>query len=120
MITVTSSTFPQLHRALKEIECDNGAHLIGTVYPGEPIELDSFTVPAAWAHLAAPAEAALARLTAGGDADWVDFVLGEFTDSERIRARQGDLEEARKLLNDWFDGWPTGGALAWRRISIFT
>lgn len=110
MPAITLSTFPQLHRAFKEIECDNGAHLIGTVYPGEPIDLDSFTVPEAWAPLLVPAEAALARLTAGGDADWVDFVLGEFTDSEGIRARQGDLEEARKLLNDWFDGWPVEDA----------
>lgn len=105
MPIVNSSTFPNLHAAFKEIECDNGAHLIGTVYPGEPIDLDAFVVPEPWAHLLELAEAGLARLRAGGDADWVDFVIGELSESERIRERQGDLEEARKLLNDFFDGW---------------
>lgn len=106
MPLVTSSTFPQLHAAFKEIECDNGGHLIGTVYPGEPIDLETFTVPEAWAPLLAPAEAALARLRDAGDEDLNTFVVGEMSESERIRERQGDLEEARRVLNDFFDGWP--------------
>jgi hypothetical protein len=106
MTIVDSSTFPALHAAFKEIECDNGGHLVGTVYPGTPIDLERFTVPEAWAHLVAPAEAALTRLRALSEDDWSTFITGEFSDGERIRERQGDLEEARQLLNDWFEGWP--------------
>lgn len=103
---ITIRTSPALHAAFQLIEVDNGAHLIGTVYPGDKIDLDQFEVPEPWAHLVAPAEAGLARLQAAGPDDWQTFLIGEQSDQDAIRARQGDLDEAHKLLNDWFEAWP--------------
>lgn len=102
---VDRNSYPNLHAAFKAIECDNGAHLIGTVYPGERINLNEFKVPDAWAHLVSGAELSLARLKERGDIDLETFVCGEQTEAEAIEVQQGDLAEARILLNDWFNGW---------------
>lgn len=100
-----SSNYPNLHAAFEAIECDSGGHLLGTVYPGKPIDLDRFKVPEAWAHLASGAERALARLKADSEDDLETFVIGEQSEAEEIERRQGDLAEARILLNDYFNGW---------------
>jgi hypothetical protein len=102
---VTRENFPELRAAFQLIEVDNGGHLIGTVYPGERINFEAFSIPDFWAHLAPAAEAALARLRACGKADLETFVIGEVTEQEAIVVRQGDLAEAHTLLNDWFNGW---------------
>lgn len=105
-MAITKATYPELHAALVEIECDNGGHLIGAVYPGTPINLNRFKVPDAYWHLLAPAEVALARLRQTNELDWYEFVCGEETASEAIQRRQGDLMEASALLEAWFNGWP--------------
>lgn len=99
---VQSQNYPHLHAALKMIECDSGGHLIGTVYPGTPIDLERFKVPDAWIHLVAGANRGLGRLST---ADFETFVVGEQSEAEAIEARQGDLAEASILLNSFFDGW---------------
>ena len=97
--------YPELRAAFAAIERDNGGHLIGTVYPGHRINLDAFTVPEAWAQLVPSADRALARLKAESEADLETFVTGEQSEAEAIEQRQGDLSEARILLNDWFNDW---------------
>lgn len=104
-IVVTRDNFPTIRRAFDEVECDNGGHLIGTVYPGEPINLEAFEVPEKFAHLLAPAEAGLIRLWKKSQEDWLEFVCGEQGAAEAIEAKRGDLKEARQLLNAFFDGW---------------
>lgn len=104
-VIVDRTSFPTVHAAFVAIEHDNGGHLIGTVYPGKPINLDSFEVPAAWAALLPAAEAGLARLRSLSAADWETFVIGELSEMEAIRDRQGDLAVAQTILNDHFDGW---------------
>lgn len=106
-VAVAKDTFPALHAAFLEIEFDNGGHLIGTVYPdaGPPRDLETFIVPDPWSYLVAPASVALARLKLTSEDDWSEFVCGEQTAAEAIQKRQGDLEEARELLNAFFDGW---------------
>lgn len=99
---IDRDNYPTLRAAMAEIEMDNGGHLLGTVYPGEKIDLDRFRVPEAWQHLVPGAERGLARL------DWNDLVMfacGEQTEQEFIKDRQGDLAEAHLLLNDWFNGF---------------
>jgi hypothetical protein len=108
MAQVSPQTYPNLHAAFRAIEENNGGHLIGTVYPGERINLDSFTVPAAWDKLLPVAEAGLARLC--DTEDFSTFVCGEASDVEAIRVRQGDLDVAQRVLNDYFSGWPTEDA----------
>lgn len=102
---VENQNYPHLHAAFKAIECDSGGHLIGTIYPGTPIDLDRFKVPEAWAHLVAGAELALTRLKVTSETDLETFVVGEQSEAEEIEQRQGDLAEARILLNDYFNGW---------------
>ncbi len=102
---INRENYPHVHDAFVAIECDNGAHLIGTAYPGEKINLHTFTIPKAWAHLVSGAELGLARLKATSDSDHETFVRGEQSEAEEIEKRQGDLSEAHILLNDWFNGW---------------
>jgi hypothetical protein len=106
MILITkASSFPNVHAAFKAIEQDNGGHLIGTVYPGTPIDLDTFGVPDAWGHLLEPAEAGLAGLRRSSEEDWETFVVGECSQQDAIRDMRGDLQEATTILNDYFNGW---------------
>lgn len=102
---VNEQNFPLLRGAFAAIERDHGAHLIGTVYPGAPIDLDNFAVPEAWAPLCAPAEAALSRLKAESADDFDAFVSGAQSEQDAIVARHGDLADAHRLINDWFCGW---------------
>lgn len=104
-LQVTASTHPHLVEAMALIEEDNGGHLIGIVYPGEPIDLERFAIPAPWQALAQPAEDALAALHDAAPDDYEAFVVGDQGEVERIVAAHPGLEIARRLLNDWFDGW---------------
>jgi hypothetical protein len=117
MIEVTGKSFPNLHAAFVAIEQDNGGHLIGTVYPGEPIDFETFRVPDAWEPLLAPAEAGLARLRACSVEDLSTFVIGEETEAEAIQQRQADLNAARLVMNDYFDGWQE--ERPWRPMSEY-
>lgn len=103
---IDRDNYPAIRAAMAEIEMDNGAHLIGTVYPGEKIDLERFKVPEAWQHLVSGAERGLSRLMAHSVGDFGTFVCGEQSEQEAIKERQGDLAEAHILLNDWFNGWP--------------
>lgn len=103
---ITATSHPALTAAFVAIERDNGAHLIGTVYPGTPINLESFTIPEAWVRLMAPAELGLQRLRADSADDFDEFLCGEATAAEALAGRRGDLAEARELLNAWFNAWP--------------
>jgi hypothetical protein len=102
---VTAQGYPGLHRAFRLVEVDNGAHLIGTVYPGPCVNLDMFDVPNEWMHLCEAADLALCRLYSESAGDFETFVVGEYSDQNAICARQGDMASAHKLLNDWFNGW---------------
>lgn len=102
---VDRENYPHLRAAFEAIERDNGGHLIGRIYPGEPVELERFKIPEAWSHLVAGADLALARLKEISEEDLETFVCGEMSEAEAIEQRQGDLAEARILLNDWFNGW---------------
>jgi len=102
---VTTENYPNLLNAFKEIEMDNGGHLIGTVYPGEKIDLEHFKVPEAWAHLIEGAERGLARLAADSHDDLETFLCGDQTEADEIRERRGDLSEAHILIESWFNGW---------------
>jgi len=104
-VIVERSKYPELCAAFAAIERDNGGHLVGTIYPGVPIDLNHFSVPPAWAHLISGAERALARLRLRSEDDFETFVIGEQSEAEAIERRQGDLAEASILLNDWFNGW---------------
>ena len=102
---VSRHNYPHLHAAFVQIEQDHGGHLIGTVYPGKKINLEEFKIPEAWAHLVSGAEAGLKRLQETSYGDHETFVNGEQSEAEEIEKRQGDLAEARIILNDWFNGW---------------
>jgi len=106
---VTRENYPHLHAAFLEIELDNGGHHVNRIAAGqglpEPIDLERFEVPGAWSHLAPGADRALARLKEQSEDDLETFVCGDQDSAEEIEKRQGDLSEARILLNDWFNGW---------------
>jgi hypothetical protein len=101
---IERDNYPHLRDAFHAIEYDSGGHLIGRVYPGTPIDLERFAVPEPWAHLVAGADRGLGRLQEQGDSDFETFVIGEQSEAEAIERRQGDLAEARILLNDMFNG----------------
>lgn len=98
---ITMENYPKICAAFRLIEEDNGGHLIGTVYPGEPINLYRFEVPSSHEHLVETAEIALSRLSEGHS--FVDFCIGEESEVRKIMLRQGDLEDAQVLLNSYFD-----------------
>lgn len=102
---VTELSHPEVVRARREIEIDNGGHLIGTVYPGEKIDLEAFEVPLAWESLLKPAELGLFALRMASPEDWKIFLIGDEVAATAIEHRRGDLGEARKLLDDWFNGF---------------
>lgn len=105
---VTAESHPELHRAFVAIAVDKGDHLIGTVYPGEPTDLNRFEVPEAWAALIPAAETGLGRLHGLNEVpsqDWETFVSGDEDEAAAIRVRQGDLSEAHELLNGYFNHW---------------
>lgn len=104
-LVVTAKNFPQVWAAFRLIQIDSGAHLIGTVYPGDPINLELFEVPDECTHLLTQAEAALDRLLRSSQEEWEEFVMGDYDTAAHIKYRQGDLEEAQQLLNKFFDCW---------------
>jgi hypothetical protein len=110
MIVISETVCPELRRAFEAIERDSGGHLVGTVYPGTPIDMKRFEVPDAWTSLCEPADAGLKRLREHSDEDWQTFVFGEFESAEALRERQGDLDAASQILNGYFDSWPAEDA----------
>jgi hypothetical protein len=112
MIVVSDHNFPNIRAAFEAIERDGGAHLIGMIYPGAPVDFTAFDVPGEWMPLLAPAEIGIARLRAASGQDFETFVAGGCSEQDAIRDRQGDLSEAQRLLNDFFNGWPMEDAPA--------
>lgn len=78
------------------VEEDNGGHLIGTVYPGEPVDLDGFEVPDSHVKLPPAAEAGLARLRADRAEDFETVICGDQDEGLDIIERRGDLAGARR------------------------
>lgn len=115
---VQRSNYPDLREAFHVIECDSGGHLIGTRYPGQKIDMEHFEVPEAWSHLVAAADRVLSRLRLFSEDDFETFVCGEQTDMDVIEKRQGDLAEARILLDDYFNGWQPEDAPFSRGVSL--
>lgn len=105
MPDVTKDSFPHLHEAFVVIECDQGGHLIGTVYPGEPIDLERFEVPVAWAHVLPRAEEGLKNLKELEPEWFKAFCNGAEHQMEAILRQQGDLDTAYRVLNDFFNDW---------------
>jgi hypothetical protein len=95
--------FPEIRLAFEAIEADSGGHLIGAVYPGQAPD---YGIPDAWMRPYAVAETGLKRLRTASAEDWETFICGEQGDQDDIRRRQGDLEEAKLLLEAYFEGWP--------------
>jgi hypothetical protein len=102
---ITADNFPEIRLAFAEIEMDSGGHLIGTVYPGDPLNLNEFDIPNSCEHLCAPAEIGLKRLRSHSEEEWSTFICGDVDIAEEIISRQGDFEEANTLLNLYFDGF---------------
>ena len=99
---ISAKNYPALHAALVAIEVDNGAHHVGTTHPGTPVNLKSFKVRAAKTRLA-KIEIALARLRQTPEL-FSDFLVGEEQDQNAIRVAQGDLDDAHKFIDEWFNG----------------
>jgi len=103
---ITKESHPALAFAFEEIERDNGGHLIGTVYPGEAPDLEAFVIPDVWAPLVPAAEAALAALREPeNDRTFIDFVVGPQHEQDAIYLERGNLDEAKQLLNAFFNDW---------------
>jgi hypothetical protein len=115
---ITKAAFPFIVLARREIEMDGGGHLIGTVYPGEPLDMATFEVPdGRWLSVdLCKAEVALLWLYAvhGHDA-FSNFCCGDQLEQDafieenrdvvhRLRI-PADLELAHKFLNDYFNSW---------------
>jgi hypothetical protein len=79
------------------------ADLIGAVYPGHAPD---YGIPDAWMRPYAVAETGLKRLRTASAEDWETFICGEQGEQEDIRQRQSDLEEAKLLLEAYFEYWP--------------
>lgn len=101
---VTAAAFPSLHRAFESISHDSGA---GCGY-------ESYPVPARHHMQIGAIEAALAAL---GPEDMETFCIGEQSEAEAIRQRDGGslaLDWAAQLLVEFFEGFledrPADGA----------
>ena len=101
-ISITNLSHPNLVTAMRAIEVDNGGHLIGTVYPGNPIDLDRFVVPFDVAHLLAPAERALGNLRTIMPDEFDIFATGEDTERKRIVAANPDIEAADLVIETFY------------------
>jgi hypothetical protein len=102
---VTALTAPTLHASFLQIITDSGGHLIGTVYPGEKIDIETIKVPAAWGPLIQRADETLTSLRMQDQEEWLTFVIGEQSEQEAIFKKHGNLQEAKTLLTDFFNGW---------------
>jgi hypothetical protein len=97
--------FPEIDRALDAIDEDTGARLIWERFP-DVRPPHPHRIPERWRALAPPAETALRRLRETSVEDWETFLTGECAAQDAVRSRQGDLEEADRLMEGYFDGWP--------------
>ena len=114
MRELTYVSHPMLLLARRLIEDDSGGLLIGTVYPGERINLLSVLVPEdRWSlQNLLKAEIALRwyAVTRGFNA-LLEFCTGEQTEQEdAVREHVdvipgGDLGLAHKFLDDYFNAW---------------
>lgn len=101
-IVVSEMNYPSVFDAFVGIECDSGAHLIGTVYPGKKVDLTAFEVPGAFTHLLVAADRGLARLSAD---DFETFTIGDQDTMNEIRDRDPDLGAANQLLEAFYYDW---------------
>lgn len=104
MILVTAQSYPALHAALKMIEVDNGGHLIGTLYPGEKIDLENFQVADMHRDQLDKAELVLAVLKSASAEHFEAFVVGEYACQVLVAEKYLGLSTVHDLLNDFFDG----------------
>lgn len=106
-VIVTDENYPHIKKAMQLIKMDNGAHHIGTTYPGEPIDLNRFEVPEKFIHMLPVAEAGLRDLLTYHHPDnFETFCIGEMTEQEEIQKLDPvALREAQLLLNLWFNAW---------------
>lgn len=109
-VRLTNRTHPGILAAVRLIEEDNGGHLIGTLYPGEPLDLNTLMIPVkhrAFADEVEPALLALRnehRLQEDGHPFYI-FCCGAEHDSRPIMDARPGLQRAHEFLNLWFDGW---------------
>lgn len=102
---ITEISHTHIWAALRQIEIDNGGHLIGRVYPGEPVNLNEFQVHGYWPiDRLDRINKALERLRYTSPGWWLTFVCGEETEALEIQRKQGDLAGARVLLDAYFNG----------------
>jgi hypothetical protein len=106
---VTENTHPALHGALVRLETDNGGHLLGTVYPGDPVNLNAIVIPFPWELMVSQAEAALAGLKLRSVQDYETVACGERSDMEALVKRYPELCAAARILEACFDGFPSAG-----------
>jgi len=101
---INKRNYPAIAKAFRLIEEDNGGHLIGTVYPGEKLDLESFDVPDEHAPKLDAIERALQRILPDAER-FNTFVVGEESEHEAVMTTQGDLTDAHELLCAYFMGW---------------
>lgn len=116
---ITEMEYPMITAARAAIERDGGGHLIGTVYPGQPVNMSEFDVPDERysAEDVMQIEMALTYLRMlPPDMNAIEtFCIGEQTEQDAIIAEhqdlcknspaRGDLRLAHKFLDDYFNGW---------------
>jgi hypothetical protein len=118
VISVTRGEFPFIVLARREVEMDSGGHLIGTVYPGERIDMNEFIVPEPrWSseQLCKVETALLWVYAVLGHEAFNTFCCGEQTEMDQMIADNreavskmrvpADLEMAHKFLDDYFNQW---------------
>ncbi len=101
-ITITNQTHPRICFFFCLIEKDNGGHLIGTVYPGTPINMESFEIPETWGDHLEAAERGLATLS---DLGVGELAMGEEQTALALAAKSEDIAKAYALGNAYFEGW---------------
>jgi hypothetical protein len=106
IVVVDATSAPTLYEAFYMIECDNGAHLIGTVYPGPVTDLSKFEVPEPWTEKVLAAESALNLLRLRkGEEGFETFCIGDCDIADEYVKEMPELAEAQQLLNAFFMDW---------------
>lgn len=118
MQSITSETHPYVIHAMRLVEEDNGGHLIGTVYPGDPIDMTRMDVPDGFMEKAHEAEGALKRfveeqgrgigdLTEMGQPFYTFVIGGENGEEDTLAIISVNpyLQVASDFINLWFNAW---------------
>lgn len=101
---ITKESHPNIAAAFVAVECDNGAHLIGTAYPGERVNLETWEIPAPYDAQVDEVDAQIARIRAAGADIFETWTSGEHYEAIAVTI-QFEAYRAQRFLNAWFDVW---------------